>query len=411
MRYQDTLARLRQRGRFGIRLGLGRTRALLRRMGDPQAGLPGALIGGTNGKGSTQAMLASVLKHGGYRVGQTPKPHLVSYRERIVVDGSHIPINDFCDLIDEVLAQADHVEGRHGPPTEFEVITAAAFTYFRRAKVDLAVVEVGMGGRLDATNVWSGGASAITNVGLDHMEYLGSTVEAIAREKAAIIKRGDAWAVTGAGHPALSVIWGRARRVHVPLVETSAPAQRIALGLLGAHQQANAAVAVGVLDGLDRMGFPTTAAVRAAGLAKAEWPGRLEHINVRGVDVLLDGAHNPDGMRALAAALGELLPQLGSGEITLLIGILENHWQEGMLDPLNSAAPGALLVATEVPDAPNSLPLARIDTAWAGRARRIEDTDKALEAALATARDAGATLLVCGSLYLVGYVRAQLVGE
>jgi len=178
-RYQAVLARLAARGRFGIRLGLGRTRALLRQMGDPQLGLPGVLIGGTNGKGSTQAMVASVLREAGLRVGQTPKPHLVSYRERIVVDGAPIGVAEFVDLISAVLDAADAVAGGHGPPTEFEVITAAAFSWFRRTGVEVGVVEVGLGGRLDATNAWQGGVSAITNVTLDHMEYLGDTVEAM----------------------------------------------------------------------------------------------------------------------------------------------------------------------------------------------------------------------------------------
>ena len=380
-------------------------------MGNPHEGLPGALIGGTNGKGSTQALIASVLRDGGYHVGQTPKPHLVSYRERIVVDGSKIAIGDFCDLIDEVLAQATSVEGRHGPPTEFEVITAAAFTYFRRAAVELAVVEVGMGGRLDATNVWSGGVSAITNVGLDHMEYLGPTVEAIAKEKAAIIKRGDVRAVTGAVEPALGVISRRAGRVHVPLFQTSAPSEPVHLGLLGRHQQANAGVALGALDGLDELGFATSGEVRASGLANAEWPGRLELITAGERAVLLDGAHNPDGMRALGAALQDLLPQLGSGNATLLIGILANHWQDGMLDPLRAAVPAARAIATTVPDAPNSLPLSELAKALGNDTTRIADTDEALERALATARDAGATLVVCGSLYLVGHVRARLLGD
>src|SRR5687768_14354532 len=152
-RYRATLDALRGRGRFGIRLGLGRTRALLRRLGDPQLDLPGVLIGGTNGKGSVQALVAAALRESGLRVGQTPKPHLVSYRERMVVDGRLVPVADFTALVEEVLAVADAVAPRYGQPTEFEVLTAAAFCWFRRAGVDVAVVEVGLGGRLDATNV------------------------------------------------------------------------------------------------------------------------------------------------------------------------------------------------------------------------------------------------------------------
>jgi dihydrofolate synthase/folylpolyglutamate synthase len=408
--YQAVLARLAARGRFGIRLGLGRTRALLKRMDDPQLGLPGVLIGGTNGKGSTQAMVASVLRAGGLRVGQTPKPHLLSYRERIVVDGSIIGVDDFVDLITEVLDAADAVTVRHGPPTEFEVITAAAFTWFRRSGVEVGVIEVGLGGRLDATNAWQGGVTAITNVALDHMEYLGDTVEAIAKEKAAIIKRGDAAAVTGATEPALSVIRGRARRVKVPL-EVRTPEDfdpDLKVGLLGRHQVANASVAAGVIDALSAAGIARVSddAVRR-GFADVTWPGRLELIRGKAgrPDILFDGAHNPAGITALAEALGELRQQLGDRPPALLMGVLANHWQPGMLDPLKQALPGSLLIATTVPATSNSLPPADLSAAWGKNSAAIADTDAAFEVALAGARG---TLIVCGSLYLVGYVRNKV---
>lgn len=409
--YQAVLARLAARGRFGIRLGLGRTRALLKQMDDPQLGLPGVLIGGTNGKGSTQAMVASVLRAGGIRVGQTPKPHLVSYRERIVVDGSIIAVDDFVDLITEVLDAADAVTVRHGPPTEFEVITAAAFAWFQRSGVEVGVVEVGLGGRLDATNAWQGGVTAITNVALDHMEYLGDTVEAIAKEKAAIIKRGDAAAVTGAAEPALSAIRGRARRVDVPL-EVRAPAdfdRRLKVGLLGRHQVANASVAAGVIDALNAAGIARVSddAVRR-GFAAVTWPGRLELFRGKAgrPDILFDGAHNPAGITALAEALGELRPQLGDRPPALLMGVLANHWQPGMLEPLKQALPGSLLIATTVPSTSNSLPPADLSAAWGNNSTAIADTDAAFEVALAKARG---TLIVCGSLYLVGYLRNRVI--
>ncbi len=425
-RYRDVLARLQARGRFGIRLGLGRTRALLRRLGDPHLGLRGALIGGTNGKGSTQALVAAALREAGYRVGQTPKPHLVSYRERIVIDGEPISPADFADLVEEVLAHAEAVAPRHGPPTEFEVLTAAAFTWFRRAGVEVAVVEVGLGGRLDATNVWQGGVSAITNVALDHMEHLGDTVELIAREKAQIIKRGDHAAVTGASGPALSVIKRRASRVHVPLqvVEplavTGMDRQAVhvvgpdgapmRIGLLGRHQAANAAVALGILEALAGAGIATVARDRLeAAFAATRWPGRLEIISRPGrPSMVLDGAHNPHGMAALAAALSELLPQISSGSPTLLVGVLANHWQDGMLDPLISVAPGAALIATRVPDTAGSLEPRKLASAWGAGAADIADPARALDSALQRASKAGGPLVVCGSLYLVGYVRAQL---
>jgi dihydrofolate synthase/folylpolyglutamate synthase len=411
-RYQAVLARLAARGRFGIRLGLGRTRALLRRLGDPQIGLPGVLIGGTNGKGSTQAMVGSILRAAGYRVGQTPKPHLMSYRERIVVDGRPIDVEDFVGVVSEALDAADGVAGKHGPPTEFEIITAAAFTWFRRVGVEVGVIEVGLGGRLDATNVWQGGVSAITNVALDHMEHLGPTIEAIAREKAAIIKRGDIRAVTGTTEPALGVIRGRARRVGVPL-DVRRPDdldQRLDVGLPGRHQIENASVAAGIVAALDAAGIarvPERAIAR--GLADVRWPGRLELVRLPGhPPVLFDGAHNPAGIAALAQALTDL--RLTDPPPIVLMGVLANHWQEGMLDPLRAALPKSHLVATSVPGSPQSLPYPQLAQAWGRNAHGSPDVDEAFEVAAEQALARGATLVICGSLYLVGYLRAKLVG-
>jgi dihydrofolate synthase/folylpolyglutamate synthase len=395
---------------------------LLERLGDPHVGLPGVLIGGTNGKGSTQALVASVLREAGVRVGQTPKPHLVSYRERIVVDGRPIGVDDFSNLLTEVLQHADLVAQRHGPPTEFEVLTAAAFTWFRRQGVQVGVIEVGLGGRLDATNVWQGGVSAITNVALDHMEHLGNTVEAIAREKAAIIKGGDSEAVTGAIQPALRVIRARARRVGVAL-DLREPLEVVGMnlhglrvrehdlriGLLGRHQAANASVALGIIGALERADVAyAPPAQLERGFANARWPGRLEFIRLSGHSpLLLDGAHNPTGVAALGQALVDLRPYLGDAPPTLLIGVLANHWQPGMLDPLRTAVPQAHLVATTVPGAPNSMAPVDLAAAWGPRSAAIEDVDEAFDAASTLTQG---TLVVCGSLYLVGYLRARLVG-
>jgi dihydrofolate synthase / folylpolyglutamate synthase len=436
-RYQQALRRLSERGRFGIRLGLSRTKALLRRTGNPQERLRGVLIGGTNGKGSVQALVAAVLREAGYRVGQTPKPHLVSYRERIVVDGREIGVADFAALIEQMLGAAEAIEPRYGAPTEFELLTAAAFTWMGQAGVELGVIEVGMGGRLDATNVWQGGLSAITNVELDHTEHLGPTIAAIAAEKAQIIKRGDAIAVTGAGREGLAVISRRARRVGVPLrVIEPLPVLgmdrggvsldlgsrgSLRVGLLGRHQAANAAVALAILEAMSEAGMATLpdAAVRR-GLERARWPGRLELLP-REPDVLLDGAHNPHGTAALAAAVEELRPQLSAGRPTLLIGVLRDKDVEGMLAPLLGAASlaGALVVTTDVPDSPRSLPAAELAATWREHAARsgspisdvraVADTDAALDEALEASREQAGPLIICGSLYLVGHARGRLL--
>jgi dihydrofolate synthase/folylpolyglutamate synthase len=429
--YRQAVAQLNARGRFGIRLGLGRTRALLRRFDNPERQLRGVLIGGTNGKGSVQALVAAGLREGGYRVGQTPKPHLSEYRERIVVDGEPIAAADFAAIVGEVLAEAEHVERRLGPPTEFEALTCAAFVWFARAGVDVAVVEVGLGGRLDATNVWQGGVSAITNVALDHTEHLGPTVTAIAREKAQIIKRGDVAALTGADGAALAVIRRRAARVNVPLrvadplpvlsvdrggIVVSAPAGPLRVGLLGRHQAANAAMALTILDSLAEGGIATVPSVAVGrAFAQARWPGRLELFQLEqgGPDVILDGAHNPHGAAALAVALDELRPQLSPGRPTLLIGVVREKDLAGMLAPLRASntLADATIIATRVPDPTRSNEASTVAAAWGPAARAIDDPEEALAVASEQARANGGPLVICGSLYLVGHLRRILIGE
>ena len=380
-------------------------------------------------------MVASVLSANGLVVGQTPSPHLASYRERIVVDGSPIAWSDLDAVLDEALAAAAPGERRFGPATEFELLVAAAFLWFARRRVDVAVIEVGLGGRLDATNIWDGGVAAITNVGLDHQQYLGSTVVQIAREKAAIIKRGDR-AVTGATGDALAVIERRAARMDAPcLTVRPLPVLGMALdgltvevpgigptrlGLTGRHQAANAAVAIGVVDALAAAGIASVDhdAIRR-GLAAARWPGRLETIVVDGVTAILDGAHNPDGAAALVGALAELRPSLPDGRATLLLGILADKEVDEMLALLASdpTLRNARLVATDVPDAQRTLAASALSDRWSSivtttaQAEAIADADEALSHALDLAREAGGPLIVAGSLYLVGHVRALLLGE
>jgi dihydrofolate synthase/folylpolyglutamate synthase len=356
-----------------------------------------------------------------------PKPHLVEYRERVLVDGRPLSEADFAAAVEEALRVAGRAASRVGPPTEFEVLTAAAFLAFRRAQVELAVVEVGLGGRLDATNAWQGGVSAITNVALDHMEHLGPTIAAIAREKAQIIKRGDAAAVTGAQGEGLAIIRRRAARVGVPLqvVEPLAvdgmdrhglrlrdsAGRELRLGLLGRHQAANAAVALGVLDALAAAGIAdaSPAAIGRA-FAAARWPGRLELLEGR-PEVLLDGAHNPHGAAALAAAVDELRPHLAPGRLMLLLGILRDKDAAAMVAALKSSAAlaEATVIATTVPGTPRSLAADEVSAAWGRRARAIADPDQALDVARQSAAAAGGALVVCGSLYLVGYIRRRLV--
>ena len=432
--YAGALAAIESRGRYGIRLGLGRVRDLLRELDNPEAAVRGALVAGTNGKGSVIALAGSALRAAGYRIGETPKPHLVTYRERIVVDGRPIDAEVFAALVEELLPIADRVAPRQGPPTEFELLTAVMFLHFARSRLDLALVEVGLGGRLDATNAWDGGVAVLTNVGLDHVAQLGPTIGAIAREKVQIVKRGDV-AVTGAGGEALGIMRRRCARLGVALeVRPAAPilgwdrdALRVELpglgavdvGLRGRHQAANVAVADGLLDALEAAGLATIPAnSRRGGYATARWPGRLELLDVEGREVLLDGAHNEDGARALAQALDDLVPFLRSGPLTVVWAAMADKDIDATVRAIaaSPALDGATVVCTAV-DAPRALDPEALAEAWRagsrapGRAVNVRAAPSPA-AALDEAFGAGeGAIVVAGSLYLVGEARARLVDD
>lgn len=436
--YAAAVHALQDRGRFGIRLGLGRTRAILRELGDPHLRLRGALVAGTNGKGSVLALTGSVLRAAGLRVGETPKPHLVSYRERIQVDGRPIDPASFARLVAQVGPIADRVARRLGDPTEFELLTAVVFLWFAEVGVDVALVEVGLGGRLDATHAWDGGVAVVTNVDLDHMDRLGPTIRHIAREKAAIIERGDR-AVTGAAGDALAIVRRRARRLGVPLTEVR-PAPVLAVtrdgiavdlpglgatevGLRGRHQAENAAVAAATLDALAAAGIASvTPADRIGGFATARWPGRLELLTVGGRDVLLDGAHNPAGAATLARALDDLRPFLTGGDagpgdrppLTLLTASMADKDVAGVVRALAGAEAlrDARIICTAL-DLPRALPAEALAAAWwadpGDRRIRVEpDVATALGQVL---ESAPGPIVVAGSLYLVGAVRARLADD
>ena len=426
--YPEAVAALTERGRFGISMGLQRVERLMVEAGHPEDGLRGALVGGTNGKGSVVAMVQSVLTGAGLRTGTMPKPHLVGYRERIAVDGEPIPAADFAAAVERVLPAIDRVGHEIGPPTEFEALTAAAIVELARRGVDLAIVEVGMGGRLDATNVLDLGVAAITNVQLDHQAHLGGTLAAIGREKAAIVKPGNV-AVTGASGRGLRPILDRCADVRVPLrragngqpyrahliesgwdgivVDAWTPGRRLTelrIGLLGAHQAGNAAVALALLDALDeRFGLTLPEAALRRGLAEVRWPGRLELLDGSALGlgrVLLDGAHNPAGAAALARALADL----GLRRPSIVFGAMRGKDVGGVLAALAPLEPR--FVFTRVADH-GALRPEELAAAWAqigGEAAIAPDP----AAALAMAD--GDPVVVAGSLYLVGAVRGMIMG-
>jgi dihydrofolate synthase/folylpolyglutamate synthase len=428
--YRDAVAALTERGRFGISLGLERVERLMAEVGHPERELRGALVGGTNGKGSVVAMARSVLAAAGQRVGTMPKPHLVSYRERVAIDGEPISQADFAAAVARVLPAIDRVAGEVGPPTEFEALTAAAIGELARRRVDLAIVEVGMGGRLDATNVLDLGVATITNVQRDHEAYLGHTLAAIGGEKAPIIKPGNL-AVTGASGRGLRPILDRCVSLGVPLrragprqpyratlrhldwdgivVDARTPSGEMSdvrVGLIGAHQAENAAVTLGLLDAIvERHGIALDESSVRRGLADARWHGRLELIDGSRLGlgrVLLDGAHNPAGAEALARALRDL----GLRQPTIVFGAMRAKRVHAVLRALAPLEPRFIFTRVDDPGAHDPAALARIWRRGAGAG-----ADTAPTPAEALRRADGDPVVVAGSLYLVGAVRGMITGE
>ena len=405
LEYLDSL-----KGR-GIRPGLGPVRRLLERLGSPQRCFKSILVGGTNGKGSISAVLAAILQAAGYRVGLYTSPHLVDFRERIRVDGAMILEETLRKRIRQV-RRAD----REGV-TYFEFSTALAVVHFAQCRVDVAVLEVGMGGRLDATNVARPELSIISNIAVDHAEYLGRRLEDIAREKAGIVRPGGVCITAARQASVLAVIdkicrekrarllrVGREIRIRAKAAgsfDFQGPAlelTNLALALKGPHQRENTACALGALGVLRGKGFDIGDEAVRRGLADVCWKGRLE-IVAEHPTVLLDGAHNLAGAAALRKALGEFKYR----RLILVLGILADKDYRGMIRRLAPLA--HRFIVTRPPDERALAPdlLAAEAMRWNRRVEILENPRQAVARALAVA---GVADLICiaGSLYLVGAV-------
>lgn len=425
--YAEALEFLASQTKFGINLGLQRITRLLELMGEPhRQGVKYIHIGGTNGKGSVSAFVAAMLRAAGYRTAVFNSPHLHSYRERYVIDGEMISREEVVRRVGQlkpILAQMQ--AGGAEPPTEFELSTALALRYFTDQQVDYAVIEVGMGGAIDSTNVIMPELALITNVAIDHMDYLGSTVAEIAAVKAGIIKPGVPALTAAQDEAALTEIRTAAqncgsdlgefgRDFAVRFVSADASGQSfdyidlssgeelcgLRIALLGRHQLVNAALAVAAAR---RLGLPEEA-IRT-GLAEARWPGRLEIVSQQPL-ILLDGAHNVAGMQALAAALREYWP---GRSIVAVLGMLADKEREKALAELLPLL--SQVIVTRVPSyrAGDWEALAGVCRDAGVPCRTVEDVD----AAVAAGRDAlqpGQMLLVSGSLYMLADARAFLLG-
>ncbi|MGI8608391.1 MAG: bifunctional folylpolyglutamate synthase/dihydrofolate synthase [Candidatus Dormibacteria bacterium] len=412
-------------------MGLDRTRALLDEAGAPDRGLRGVLVAGTNGKGSTCAFISAVLHHAGLAAAAMPKPHLVSYTERVTVDGEPIGEADFAAAVTAMVPAIDRVSLGHGAPTEFEILTAVALRHARDRGVDLLVCEVGMGGRLDATNVTDLGVKVLTSIDLDHMQYLGDTLPEIAAEKAAIIRRGDLVVCGRVVPEALEVIEARCRREGAELwlagrefdatVTASgwdgirfdfaaAPGSQLhsLAGLrskmIGRHQLANACLAIASVQAMVRRhGIDVDDQAIQQGIAAARWPGRLECIP-GSPTLLIDGGHNPAAVRAVVATVLELAP---TGPTVLVFGAMQDKDTGAMLELL---PPGWPVVFTAVDDERAAPAAQLLEVARRlGRAKDVERSDVG-EALAEAAKLAGAEglVVVLGSLYLAGDVRRRL---
>ena len=425
MTYQESIAYLEGLSRFGIRLGLERMQELVIRLGHPERKYPTIHITGTNGKGSTTACLAAILQEAGFRTGMYTSPHLERYTERMRIDGLEVEEAVFAHAIEQTAAAAQEME-RDGleHPTQFEVLTAAAFVMFAAMKVDYAVIEVGLGGSLDSTNVIESRVAVITNVTLEHEDRCGSTIREIAEHKAGIIKK-NSRVLTAAQGEALEVIRRRAADcgavVQVLGEEWQAQMQSVSLTgiawmlqqpngsswplqarLVGEHQVYNASLAVMAALTVRKIAANQEAVAR--GLAKACWPGRFEVLRTQ-PPLVVDGAHNPAGAAVLRRTLDQVFP---GREVLFLLGILKDKDIEGITGLLVREQDRVIAVrplserAAEAGDLASHFPPHQVEAVpdWE------EGVNRLLELAEQEPRKVAC---VAGSLYLLGAVRPLLL--
>jgi dihydrofolate synthase/folylpolyglutamate synthase len=408
----DPLSYLFGLEQFGIKFGLDNIRAIVARLGHPERSFRSVHVAGTNGKGSVTAMVDAGVRAAGYRAARYTSPHLMALNERFVIDGRPVAdaamisaISDVRTAVEGLLADG----GLEVQPTFFEVTTAVAFELFRRASVELAVIEVGLGGRLDATNVITPEATAITSIAFDHQLYLGSSLGSIAREKAGIIKPGVPL-VLGELDPEAAVVIEEIARANGAAIFRTAAAdlhgERV--GLPGEHQRRNAAVAVRLLEVLNGRGIAVTQDAIHAALTDASWPGRLDLRRLPdGRELLLDAAHNPAGAAALAAYLRS---QAGP-PLPLVFAAMRDKDVAGMFRALLPVVHS--LTLTRAANARSADPTELARTARALAPALSIEVEPSLADALDTAWRAaalspGPRIVVAGSIFLLGDVLGQL---
>lgn len=397
--------------------GLSRTQALLKLMGNPEKKLRFIHVAGTNGKGSTAAMLASILRCAGYRTGLYTSPYINRFHERMQVDGEEISDEDLCEITAYVKPFAETMEDH---PTEFELVSCIAFEYFARKGCELVVLEVGMGGELDSTNVIDPPeAAVITNIGLDHTEELGDTLEKIASAKAGIIKPGCQAVIYRAAPSVEAVFETRCKEVGAVLrkadfdsirllshglegqVFDTAVYKALELPLLGAHQLRNAAVVLQTVDALKEKGWRVTEQNIRDGLRTVRWPGRFEILGHKPL-FLVDGGHNPQCIEALTANIRDYL---AGRPLTVLTGVMADKDYNCMYP---SVAPFAERFISVTPDNPRALSAEELKTYLSQFGKPVTACPEVKDGVAEAIRQAGpdGVVLAYGSLYMVGDIRA-----
>lgn len=429
MNYVESLAYLEGLGKFGIRLGMERIEGLLRELGNPQDKIKTVHVTGTNGKGSVTSMITNILLAANLKVGKFTSPHLVKYNERINLNGKDISDEEFAMVISAVKVAADSVvqKGVCDQPTQFEILTAAAFLHFYLQKVDYAVIEVGMGGLWDSTNVITPVVSVITNVALDHTDRCGKTIAAIAMQKAGIIKEKVPVVTAASGDEALGPIVTMAMFKEAPVylygkafygteVTSSMDGQRFTLHagdyyasdydikLPGEHQIKNTSVAIVAAKLVSKQDDRINELALHVGVANTLWPGRLERINKQ-PDIILDGAHNPDGATALRQALDKYYPER---PVHFVFGMMGDKDMSGVIAALIKPCDTVYTVrADKGSRAAEAADLAKL---VGTNAVAVSDLAAAYGQAISAAGTDG-IVCVCGSLYLIGEFKAMLLRE
>ena len=425
----DPLQYLLSLEKFGIKFGLANIQTLAAALGHPHSHFQSILIAGTNGKGSVAAMTDMALRSAGLKVGRYTSPHLVRLEERFAIDGTPVDSGVLIGVIQEMQVLIDGLIANgslESPPTFFEVTTAIGFELFRRAHIDVAVLEVGLGGRLDATNIVQPIATAITSIDFDHEQYLGNTLAAIAAEKAGVLRRGVPVVVGPVPAEARDVLVSMADLSGATFVEADAGVRlesissdgrttislatelrdygRVQLGLRGDHQVPNALVAVRLLEQLERQ-LPVTAASITAGIRDVRWPGRLQMLELsRGRRVLLDAAHNPAGAWALASYLKREFPE----PLPLVFGAMRDKDVSLMLKTLLPVASVIVMTQPDTPRAHEAGELATIARTLSPAARIEVESDPAR--ALERAWTYCPVICAAGSIFLIGNL-LESIGE